>query len=202
MSRVRDMLMMAQQSSSLPYIELEAIEGTGTQWINSKLTPQSNITVELIAQLGSDEKFVFGSRIASKNQQFVLTQSRLDVGSSQTNYSYTHGSVATYRVAESQLYVDDELIATNSNTIPENNLNIYLMTCNSNNTVNSAYNNIGIWYSWVVQYGDEVVQDLIPVILTEDVDGGSAGEVGMWDKATNTFFGNSGTGEFIAHYKN
>lgn len=76
--------------------------------------------------------------------------------------------------------------------------------------LNGDRGSIALCHGGHAYIGGVLARDFIPLILTSDVPASMsyldkahyAGECGLWDKVANTFFGNAGTGEFIAHYKN
>ncbi len=221
MSRVRDMLIMGQQSSSLPYIELEAIESTGTQWINTNIVDYDNeMKMSLTFTLNTT-----GTQYISAAQTSNTTNGTIGIYCYDNLIrTYKRDTTYTAKTATAMLELEYDVEITQTGASINGEYSDYTTVSNSN----CAYP-FGLFcsirggnatvpasitlsqYSLEKYIGDDlgVKMDLIPSQLTSDIPSTLSskgvehysGEVGMWDKVTNTFFGNSGTGEFIAHYK-
>lgn len=183
----------------LPYdVEIEYLESTGTQWIDTGIIPDAatGFEAQVVCSNNDDDTYLIGLRNDS-------SYTRWGVGHSNKGFYWCYGSIQ-----------DSERLIELSANIKLNYLNDkkYIAT-NGNSTVNislpslsfvPAYNirlfgsaGIVAWYSkWSgkinyvkITQGDALVMDLIPVRVEQ---------VGyMYDKVSGQLFGNAGTGEFI-----
>lgn len=201
-------------SSKLPYTQLEYLQGTGTQYINSGIYSDNDI----------------GAQIDYTDETTTTTASRIPMGSYAdgtrfylpyrgNDYNAWYGWGGAYnttgvtwltstRITSSINFYNDRKViygdteisitydATENVTLP-----IYIFKSSySAHAIQS-----GKMYSVYVTKGFELIRNYIPVVLTEDVSAstdilgstdGVAGEYGLWDLINSCFFGNIGTGTF------
>ncbi len=199
-----------------PYIELEAIESDGNQYIDCKIYQSSMTRVQSIFSIteNNSTRGVFGSRGNISLNLFTNVSAadrfRLDMIST---YTFSASSyigekvVFDYNPEEEITTLNDESFVTSTSDTAICTYNSLLFTFNNRGT---PYDGASmVVYTYKLSEDNLDLLDFIPVRLTSDIPASlsskgiahSSGEVGMWDKVSNTFFGNSGTGEFIAHYK-
>lgn len=200
------------QAGRLPagYTEVEYIEATGTQYIDTGITGQNGLSVEfnfeVLGMLSTDNSTVIGCTNGS-NQRMYLTLNK-----TQTPYIYELGASSYYVLneaaeignlrqkyniniswtkAKSVLTVDGVAKITLSNTLAfdNNNTNMYIFARNKGTSVDKyTYARLYDMKMWT---NGTLVRDFIPVKFRD-------GTVGMFDLVTNAFFKNKGTGSFTA----
>lgn len=199
------------------YIELEYIESTGTQYIDTGISISANPKIETIIKFNKSDNTslinnncIFGINDSSVNKSFTINLGS-DNDSNNTIFvwngvGYSAGesitkvgpltlnflnSKHTYILDNTGLYIDSEYFQkTGVDTMTD--VTIHIFTCKrKDGTVNSKFG-IFYLYSFKIYNNDILVQDLIPVKRKSD------NKICMYDKVSNTYFLNQGTGEFIA----
>lgn len=183
------------------YETLNYISSTGTQYIDLDLKPTNNTRVECDVQVYERSSFatIFGCRDASSqtaSQAYVMA-----VPSDNTFRSDYFGDSKSVSVNSHLNRVE---IIKNKNVVSITGDNENASIINANTTGESTYNlylfamnNIGSaslfvkarLYSCKVYEGDMLIRDLVP---SKDANG----TIGLYDKITNIFFTNKGTGIF------
>lgn len=178
------------------YQWLDYIESTGTQYINTGFKPDSNSRI-VIKALNSSYYSVYGTNYSGA--AFNLTASSSNGGvvyfywggagaSTMTNYI---NQVHTFEQNKNVCYVDGATYHTYTNSSWSCPVPIFLFARTANG---SSANDIGGTvriYSCQLYNNGTLMRDFIPCVNPN-------GEVGMFDKVTGGFFGNSGTGSFVA----
>ena len=180
-----------QKTTGLPYdAEVEYLESTGTQWIDTGIRPAQNLSFavefnNLNVNVGYGN--VFGSRLGSNNNEYQVTL-------------YNGGSVGVGTRYSGLRFYANEINTIIYNGIDELNINgtvkkIVPQSCElangnillfgiSQNGVETQLANCRIYN---VKFGN--VRDMIPV---------RKGGVGyMYDRVSKQLFGNQGSGNFI-----
>lgn len=186
-------------SALLPkYTELEYIESTGTQYIDTTHTINTNTdSVEFVFQnIGTTiYKWFMGEH--DNNARFGLGTGD---GTAKRNVAY---GPTTYKVADSQIFNTSHSFIANANGVFLDGVkvanfasfssksSIYLFNLNLNNV---DYRGLAKIWSYKHYRNSALICDLIPVL---DSDGVAC----MYDKVSGKFFYNKGTGEFIAGLK-
>ncbi|MBQ1486343.1 MAG: hypothetical protein IIZ44_07775 [Muribaculaceae bacterium] len=187
--RRRQMMM----SKSLPYdAEIEYLESTGTQYVETGFVPQQD-DVRAVVKVykpttSTGDNFVFGMVTTSDGCMFHLNWY------SQTFYfryrNYNNAFNCTYGLHEVEVgpkMIIDGVVKdtpTLSRTFVGNTNSIVLFADG-----NANYKLKGRIYYFKIYYGDELKLDMIPVRV------GTTGY--MYDKVSGQLFGNQGTGNFI-----
>lgn len=177
--------------------ELEFIESSGAQWINSGIIPTKNTRVEADVQLTSsaNDKSFFGI-YAGFNYHITYYTNKWYCGIAGGEYS---GATVNYSDRLNIVFNDE-----NGNVII--NGTTYLENIRGNKTVNSPMlifarngSSTGIsagnvssmrLYSFKIYESDQLVRDFIPVKLNT--------VVCLYDRVSQTYFYNENTGEFSA----
>ena len=183
----------AKSGAPLPYdAEVEYLESTGTQWIDTGIMPTRTIKSVFDYQLTSQTagRGLFGSYETSKHYyiyQNSATAFEVGFGGNESNAFmsdlYLHEiefNNLTVLVDGKTVYTGDSYFASYKYTLP-------LFTIRSGNTIYEG-SSAKIFYLEI--YDDGVlVRDFIPVRVVT---------VGyMYDRVSGQLFGNAGTGEFI-----
>lgn len=179
-----------------PYTEVEYIESTGTQWINTGVNiDTSTDEVELVIQglTTTLYKWFFGEH--DNGARFGLGSGD---GPNKRNVAY---GKTTYKVNDTQIYNSKHTFVANKNGVFLDGVKItnyasftssstiYLF--NLNISSQSSYTSSArIWSYKQTRSGKELI-NLMPVLDNNDV-------ACMYDKVSKEFFYNKGTGEFIA----
>lgn len=182
----------------LLYRVLPYIRGTGTQYIDTGIIVNSNLSVEVVAKLDAknlQDYFVgaedynqinrYGFRSYSDRSVYFYVASGT-FPNTYVDVSEQH----TYFGDKNKLYIDGALRITTNSTVFTGNHTLYLFGNNLNGTASDIAH--GNFYSCKIWNDGVLVRDLIPVIRISDE------VVCMYDKVDKIFIENSGSGVFIA----
>lgn len=193
--------MIEEPQSRLPvdYIELQYIQSSGTQYIDTGYKPNNNTRVQCRFELLESGRAygVFGSRIAYQNTAFDLFAN----GQNSSKYFQDdYGSNVNAPMASTLgIYeIDKNKNVTNINgniyTFPsstfQSNYNIYILGINTAGSTNNQLGSLKI-YSCQIYDNDILIRDFVPCKTVE-------GTVGLYDVVNQAFYTNAGTGSFIA----
>lgn len=183
------------------YTALEYIESTGTQWINTGFTPDSNtrFTGELLVTEGTQIEYLFGCRGDSSSGWSGCVGILVKSGDSfRSDYGGIDG-VTIDGAKRGERYILDKdretcnlgpYSVTNGAMSFSSGLNMYLFGCNE--AGQALYlASMRLWSFSIYDNGSKV-RDFIPARRESD------GAIGMFDVLNGKFHGNSGTGSFIA----
>lgn len=206
--RRRLILSTANNSNSpLPsgYIKLSYIESTGKQYINTGIKPSNDMEFEIAYKALSSGQKLFGCEVngaslfdafnVKPNSVSIRAFAHSNAGGTVKVISTVAGKKTTLKLVirngVNNIYVNDSSIATApvAGTVP--NLSIYLFA--SNNGRMAGVQISAIIYSFKIHKSGILVGDFMPCINPQ-------GEIGLYDLVTKQFFGNAGTGSFIAGY--
>lgn len=185
------------------YERLECIESTGEQYIDTGFVPKGNIE--------SLVRATCPARADASNVLYGVRSSTTATVNAYDFFYYAAGGYynGSYGNSNQQLPTD----ATTDDIIIVYRKTYYLYAngygkASNGSFTDSAYtlylfgrNNVGtpvcglckIYYAKFRNTDGTPIRDFIPVRRLSD------GAVGLWDKVTEEFYGNAGTGEFIAH---
>lgn len=196
------------------YTQLDYIEGTGTQWINTDFRPNQNSGIYLKAQLTEIEKnapddsgrmfagsvnsnFGIGYNASNGLYRFIFTRKQ-GVGSDANNIPFPDTLDINIHEFKNN-FLDDSKFWVDGMTreapewVFQNDYGIAIFRTtyeNANNYYNAPIK--AKIYSFKFSQGNEVVADLIPAQRISD------DKVGMYDIINNTFYSSAGTEEFLA----
>ena len=196
----------SQSTVILPdgYTQVDYIESSGTQYIDTGYKPSHNTSVEfesIVTQTGSSSGFC-GARTAvsgSNDDKYVFIASYAN--NNDVSYQFNFGSTSSvlsldvsylqknlYLVNKNKLYINNELKSFRSLVTFSTPYNLYLMAINTANTA-SLYAKCKLYYCKI--YDDEnLVRNFIPCYRNSD------NEVGLYDLVNNVFYTNQGTDVF------
>ena len=177
-----------------PPVEIEYLESTGTQYIDTGVNADSNLGIETQAQLTTIARDQYMGAMKQEGGSYL--RHHLSLGATeiyayhlyQTRYDFTKDTnkhYIAYNAQEHKLIFDDTVQTTSSDSF-DTGLNYWLFKLNNNAglTFNFA---IRLFYFKMYKSGI-LVRDFIPCYKD--------GALGMWDKANNVFYQNAGTGTF------
>ena len=180
----------------LPYdAELEYLEGTGTQWIDTGVYGNQDTKIELAISITSfiqtNYSSVFGNYNSSSDSISIFA-GRIS-GSATTRFgNASTNSLVLSAATRYDIVVDKNGVSYNDSTIqwsPSNTFttNGTLIAFGRNVTTYGLF--IGKVYYCKIYAGSILVRDFIPV---------RKGTVGyLYDRVTRKLFGNAGTGDFV-----
>lgn len=184
------------------YIQLDWIESTGTQYIDTGIYMKTTYGIEVKQETtGTGSRAIMGARssfVSKAYSIFSIYESnrkviRYDMGN---QVSYPNLQLNTPYVIKRQgldNYCND--IQVQSNIIDSDftcEFTAFLFSVSTRGVPNESTNFIGkIYYFTITDENNVVIQNLIPCYSIVD------NEIGMFDTVTNTFFRNQGTGEFL-----
>ncbi len=190
--------------STLPtgYTELEYLESTGEQYIDTGITINDTYGAKFDFQYtntNSNEQILFG--VIGPNTVLFRIGDYMYFAH-KTGTGYTCASTDNTRIGRhlgTINYMNDKLITIDGNTrcsIPNatfsNPSNFYLFTSNYPSGGGAYHNAVARIYNFKLSENTSIVHDYVPAQRDSD------GTLGMYDIVTNTFLTNSGNGNFIA----
>lgn len=189
--------------SKLPegYTEVEYIQSSGTQYIDTGFVPNNNTRVVMdITVLNGTVSSFFGARKGSTDSSFTAfclgtTSLRSDYGSSQKSLSISGVGSRVVVDANKNVFNYGSYSVTHSAATFNSTYPLYLL---QNNYQGSADDNscmAAILYSSQVYDNGTLVRDYVPCYRKSD------GAIGLYDIVNDGFYGNAGTGTFIAGEK-
>ena len=182
------------------YIQLDYIQNTGTQFIDTGFKPNQNTSVELSVTIPSSSADVtrfFESRNGNNYQEFGIINFKDSNNILQFRYnsriSTTKLNADTkYKITtnKNKLYVDDVLkITANTSTFQVNyDLAIFGFANGSNPVADTSTYRL---HYFKLYNNGTLIRDFIPVKDLNNI-------VCLYDKVSKTFFYNAGTGTFVA----
>lgn len=186
--------------STLPYdAEVEYLESTGTQYINTGVYPSTSLTFEMEFTLVNGftlggTSFLFGEytddciySVAVPSLNAIRVPSRTGFENATTSLNYTSSHTLSY--TPGSIYMDGTKIGTQARTISSTGVPIRLYGRNSNVDANKTVTSKMRIHRVLMSKDGSVIQSLAPVRV---------GQVGyMYDKVSGQLLGNAGTGSFI-----
>lgn len=193
------------------YQEVEYIESTGTQYIDTGVAPtnKTNIKLDIEFISGESNKWIpliaertkvsaysgysaiFGIWINSNTKEIALNYADTDTaGITGTNGSGRH----VYSNTENKFYLDNTLIKTSSTSSFTSTLNLYVFALNelyTGSTNIETRNCTAKLYELKIYDNSILIRDFVPCYRKLD------NEVGLYDLVNNVFYTNAGTGVFL-----
>lgn len=170
------------------YQQIEYIESTGTQYIDTGVNADNKMGIEtkLLWKYGR-----FGAYQSTNNARYHLYDNgTFGFGISDNFYGVKHEEREIYTIKcnfyNNYKYIDNG-VETNTlpNTAFDTSLSFWLFRRNPSLIFT------GRIYYFKITYENELVRNMIPCYRKSD------NVIGMYDLVTNTFFTNAGTGEFL-----
>ena len=193
-----------KKSNGLPagYTEIDYIESTGTQYINTGVTANSNVEFDITfatadAFSTSGYGCIFGSRVSSLSSDFQLTtytntnyqSGTIRYGTNKDSSAFLKGNARTnVKLKNMEYFVDGVKLNTLPITTFSNSNSIYIFALNNANSP-TQYGKVKL-YSFDISVSGTLTRRFVPAIKD------STGEAGLYDVVGKQFYGNSGTGTF------
>ena len=177
------------------YQKVEYIESSGTQWIDTKFLPQSNIKYKYSADFKLED--------FSKEKQTIMGNDTCDIRIDKNGYINGQISQPYIGINRHSIVIEvqksqngnhrficscDGLVYASSEYTYWVNKNISIFT---NLTYNNRISKAKI-FSANIFNNDNIVRDFIPCYRKSD------NKPGLYDLVENKFYTNQGTGEFVA----
>ena len=203
--RRRGMMKKASGGGSrLPegYTEVEYIESSGTQYIQTNIVPRDTKT-ECDFQFSVAAESTIVGKWDGSNQRYYAVQidanKKFKFGNRSNTSKWTGGSdtnrhTIVFNDSSHGAYLDNSLKATDSTfacTGGSCGIGLFARTCYNEPTESYASGKI-FHVKFTNNATDEVLGEFIPCVRDAD------SVAGMYDLVTNAFFGNNGTGSFTA----
>ena len=183
------------------YQQVEYIESTGTQYIDTgiKLNQDSKIITEIqLTNDGSQPNAIFGSRTSSTENNFECVSSssssvgiRIDFQSYETNRLTTQfNNEKNYiLISKTLMQIGESTKRYISYTDFETPSNCYIFYVSGENIYGQkAQMRL---YNFKIYQNDVLIKDFIPCYRKSD------NEIGLYDIVNNVFYTNQGTGVFL-----
>lgn len=190
-------IVVGEKPGRLPsgYKELEYIQSTGSQYLDTGVKPNGSTRVTLEVESTVDGTFpFFGCRDSSASKKFILwqissTQIRVDYGNSRTTYDVgTTNEKTLADINKNTGFFGSVQLYTEPVSF-EGSYSILVLGQNTGGSVDTRKLSAKL-YSFSVYDGENLIRELIPCINSD-------GAVGMYDLAQGAFYGNSGSGTFL-----
>ena len=126
------------------------------------------------------------------------TNHRYDFGNTQNSFTYNFSTEIRHKiyVDKNQSYINGVLQATANNTTFTAGGELWIGASYTNPYTGLGNHANMKLYSFKIYEGNAIVRDFIPVQMKDTE------EIGLYDKVEGKFYGNSGSGTFIAGNKN
>lgn len=181
----------------VPYTELKFIESTGTQYIDTGYKPNNNTKIEIVFWSNkSDAQSIASVDHGWRAETFGIWGTALGFGTDVNTYNdesgiarYNHDYKIDASLSQEGFYKNGVLYETFSDYTFALNYNLPLFALNRNGTI-IEFSKAKL-YSCKLYENNILVRDFIPV-------SNLYGDVGLFDLVEYKFYGNSGTGSFVA----
>lgn len=182
------------------YEQLEYIQSSGTQWIDTTYKPSNNTSVKMDIQITgmSGQNFSpFGVRSTNSqtdaNAYMLVILNRTDVSVRSDYFGDSKSSVTTKALERTVIERKKNVLTawdvtiTNATNTGISGLPMYLFA--ANNVSTSDFHVSARLYSCLIYENETLVRNFVPVKS-------DTGALGLYDLVNRVFYGNSGTGTF------
>ena len=189
------------------YTQIEYLESTGTQYIDTKFSPNQDTQAIITFMPLHNEGWVFGARLGPTSSSFaeLFTSNKVWRSDYAVEKASSEELLTTPLVGQKITINKNKNVSRMFNTstgtmLGKHDLSVvrfqiahrlYLFGINDNGVFSTGGGMMQRVYSFKLYYNDVLVCDMIPVL---DQNGVAC----MFDKVSKTFFYNSGTGDFVA----
>lgn len=185
------------------YTQLEYIQSSGTQYIDTGFPPNQNgrivVDFDLLTQ-NTAYTGLFGCRTSGNSGFLVFARTgspayQSDFGTEQL---YSDGTAYGRHIIDKNklsFFVDGVLKSTHTSTSLSVGYNAFLFAINKAGSAMSGYICTARLYSCQIYDNDTMIRDYVPCRT-------SGGEVGLYDLVGGEFYGNAGMGTFTAGPEN
>lgn len=180
------------------YTQLDYLQSTGTQYIDTGFKPNNNTSIEMeIYNSSTTDCFFYGARENVQVNAFSVvylnstSSVRFDYGNSQVLMSGTYNTTFTINQDKTKNYINNVSASDSTANTFSCPVNLYLGTVNLNGTASTSMLKGYIYYAKIWDNG-VLIRNMIPCKRNSD------NVLGMYDLVNNVFYTNAGTGTFIA----
>lgn len=176
--------------------ELEYIESTGTQYIDTGFVPNSNTSIEMkFSNYSTANATLYCARGAnglSDNSYtaFLIggTNLRVDYNTKQYQklYNAEKDKIYTLKQSKNQVYINDTLLETLDNVVYSSNSNMYLFASHQGGSSINNFAKFKLYYCKIWD-GETLIRNFIPCYRKSD------NIVGLYDTVNNVFYMNAKT---------
>ena len=189
-------------STTIPsdLVELEYIESTGTQYIDTGFKPNQDTRISITVDFppsGTAWLWLYGGRTASNQNSFGFL--RADGNAYRFDYANSTNKLTTKPVGKfildsnkNKCYINGELAFTATYTTFASPVNMYIFNNNNNGSLGNSVGASAKLYSCKIYDNGTLIRDFIPVKRISD------NVYGLWDKINEVLYDNAGTGTFTA----
>ena len=188
----------SQDTSILPegYTEVDYIESSGTQYVNTGFKPTSNTKYELdIDSINSnDTAYIIGTIDGNSNRNNIYLTSNgyfsAGYGSAyqSTTIKFQANTKYNIKLDKNLFYIDNVLAYSFTEETFNNTVTSYLFARNNGGTIDRLTSMK--LYSCKIYDNNIIVRNFIPCYRNSD------NEIGLYDLVNNVFYTNAGTGTF------
>lgn len=185
---------------SLPsgYTQLEYIQSSGTQRINTNYNPTQNTRVLAKAYFNaissSTTRYFFGAATSSKNAAYECGSSNSKIGivhnAAESKFTFPSTNPFTIDYNKNVIYFNGSQVGTFDASTFTSSHTLYIFDTNRNNAAYRPIPAITL-YSFKIYTNDVLQRDYVPCR-------NQSNEIGLYDVVNNIFYGNAGTGSFVA----
>lgn len=181
------------------YTQVEYIESTGTQYINTgfKANQNSRIVFDFMLYDYSNARPMFGARDGAGKNAFCLfanqnkTYQRDYASVQSANLGTVKFERTIVELNKNQFIVGDSVLDTASASTFSGSYPVFLFAVNNGGSLHSSGVTSGQLYSCQIYDNGTLVRDYIPCV-------NDSGAAGLYDLVNGAFYTNAGTGAFTA----
>lgn len=177
------------------YIQLEYIQSSGSQYINTGFKPNQDTKISITVDFPlSGTTWLYGSRTsAGSNSLGFLCEGnskyRFDYASSTNELATKPTGKFTINSDKNKCYINGELVFTATYTTFASPVNMYIFNNNNNGSLSGGSS--AKLYNCSIYDNGVLIRNFIPCK-------NESGTVGLYDSVNNQFYQNAGSGTFIA----
>lgn len=177
------------------YIQLEYIQSSGSQYINTGFKPNQDTKISITVDFPlSGTTWLYGSRTsAGSNSLGFLCEGnskyRFDYASSTNELATKPTGKFTIDSDKNKCYINGELVVTATYTTFASPVNMYIFNNNNNGSLSGGSS--AKLYNCSIYDNGVLIRNFIPCK-------NESGTVGLYDSVNNQFYQNAGSGTFIA----
>ena len=177
------------------YIQLEYIQSSGSQYINTGFKPNQDTKISITVDFPlSGTTWLYGSRTsAGSNSLGFLCEGnskyRFDYASSTNELATKPTGKFTIDSDKNKCYINGELVFTATYTTFASPVNMYIFNNNNNGSLSGGSS--AKLYNCSIYDNGVLIRNFIPCK-------NESGTVGLYDSVNNQFYQNAGSGTFVA----
>ena len=177
------------------YTQLEYIQSSGSQYINTKFKPNQDTKISITVDFPlSGTSWLYGGRTsAGSNSLGFLCESgsryRFDYASSNNALTVKPTGKFTIDSDKNKCYINGELVFTATYKTFASPVNMYIFNNNNNGSLSGGSS--AKLYNCSIYDNGVLIRSFIPCK-------NASGTVGLYDSVNNQFYKNAGSGAFIA----